>query len=93
VRVSERGNDRKTTPTSTRDSHGSGTSRHNLSTLRAAVENDFDRPTTAATLPLHRNTLANRIRQIERRTALDLRSMRGRGLAWLAVMGAQNDGM
>lgn len=53
-------------------------------TLDALVEHDFDRGATAAALPVHRNTLTNRLNRIRSVTGLDVDSADGRGLLWLA---------
>jgi aryl carrier-like protein len=39
---------------------------------------------TAAALPVHRNTLRDRIHRISELTGVDLDSVEGRGMAWLA---------
>jgi len=53
-------------------------------TLDALIEHDFDRGATAAALPVHRNTLSNRINRIRSVTGLDVDEVRGHGLVWLA---------
>jgi hypothetical protein len=53
-------------------------------TLDTLIEHDFDRAATAAALPVHRNTLTNRIARIREVTGLDVDSTEGRGLLWLA---------
>jgi hypothetical protein len=53
-------------------------------TLDALVEHDFDRGATATALPVHRNTLTNRLNRIRAVTGLDVDSADGRGLLWLA---------
>ena len=53
-------------------------------TLNVLVAHDFDRAPTAAALPVHRNTLRDRINRISEVTGVDLDSARGRSLAWLA---------
>jgi hypothetical protein len=53
-------------------------------TLEALIEHDFDRGATAAALPVHRNTLTNRLARIRAVTGLDADSAAGRGLLWLA---------
>jgi DNA-binding PucR family transcriptional regulator len=53
-------------------------------TLDTLIEHDFDRGATAAALPVHRNTLTNRIARIRAVTGLDVDSAEGRGLLWLA---------
>jgi hypothetical protein len=53
-------------------------------TLDTLIANDFDRGATAAALPVHRNTLGNRLARIRSITGLDADSAEGRGLLWLA---------
>jgi len=53
-------------------------------TLDALIEHDFDRGATATALPVHRNTLTNRLNRIYAVTGLDVDSSHGRGLLWLA---------
>ncbi len=53
-------------------------------TLDALIEHDFDRGATAAALPVHRNTLSNRINRIRAVTGLDVDQAEGHGLVWLA---------
>jgi PucR-like helix-turn-helix protein len=53
-------------------------------TLDALIEHDFDRGATATALPVHRNTLTNRLNRIRAVTGLDVESSDGRGLLWLA---------
>jgi hypothetical protein len=53
-------------------------------TLDLLVEHSFERARTAAALPVHRNTLRDRINRISELTSVDLDSAYGRGLAWLA---------
>jgi hypothetical protein len=53
-------------------------------TLDALIEHDFDRGATATALPVHRNTLTNRLNRIHAVTGLDVDSSDGRGLLWLA---------
>jgi hypothetical protein len=53
-------------------------------TLDSLVEHDFDRGATAAALPVHRNTLTNRLRRIRAITGLDVDRPDGRALVWLA---------
>jgi hypothetical protein len=55
-----------------------------IRTLDALIEHDFDRGATAAALPVHRNTLTNRLHRIRELTGLDVDSADGRGLVWLA---------
>jgi PucR C-terminal helix-turn-helix domain len=53
-------------------------------TLDLLVENSFERAPTAAALPVHRNTLRDRIFRISEITGVDLDGAYGRGIAWLA---------
>jgi len=53
-------------------------------TLESLIEHDFDRGATAAALPVHRNTLTNRLRRIRAITGLDVDAPDGRALVWLA---------
>jgi hypothetical protein len=53
-------------------------------TLDVLVEHNFERARSAAALPVHRNTLRDRINRISEITGVDLGSAPGRGLAWLA---------
>jgi hypothetical protein len=53
-------------------------------TLDLLVEHCFERGATAAALPVHRNTLRDRISRISEITGIDLDHVDGRGLAWLA---------
>jgi len=53
-------------------------------TLDVLIEHNFERARTAAALPVHRNTLRDRINRISGITGVNLDSARGRGLAWLA---------
>ena len=53
-------------------------------TLDLLIEHDFDRGATAAALPVHRNTLTNRLNRIHAITGLDVDRAHGRGLIWLA---------
>jgi PucR-like helix-turn-helix protein len=53
-------------------------------TLDVLVEHSFERGRAAAALPVHRNTLRDRVARIAEITGLDLDSAEGRGLAWLA---------
>ncbi|MEA2332941.1 MAG: hypothetical protein QOH58_3079 [Thermoleophilaceae bacterium] len=55
-------------------------------TLDSLVEHDFDRGATAASLPVHRNTLTNRLGRIRAITGLDVDTAEGRALLWLASM-------
>src|SRR5690606_41764676 len=56
-------------------------------TVELLARHGFERGATAAALPVHRNTLAQRIARIEQLTGLDLDDPADRGLAWLAVRG------
>ncbi len=58
-------------------------------TLDALIEHDFDRGATATALPVHRNTLTNRLNRIRAVTGLDVDSSDGRGLLWLAWLEAR----
>ncbi|HEU0023368.1 MAG TPA: helix-turn-helix domain-containing protein, partial [Thermoleophilaceae bacterium] len=53
-------------------------------TLDTLIAHDFDRGATAAALPVHRNTLSNRLNRIRSITGLDVDRAEGRGLVWLA---------
>jgi hypothetical protein len=53
-------------------------------TLDLLIENGFDRSATAAALPVHRNTLTNRLARIAALTGVDVDCVGGRELAWLA---------
>ena len=53
-------------------------------TLNELIKNDFEKGRVAAALPVHRNTLRDRIARISELTGVDLESAEGRGLAWLA---------
>jgi hypothetical protein len=53
-------------------------------TLDLLVQNSFERGATAAALPVHRNTLRDRVYRISEITGVDLNCAQGRGLAWLA---------
>jgi PucR C-terminal helix-turn-helix domain len=63
-------------------------------TLDSLIEHDFDRGATAAALPVHRNTLTNRLRRIRAITGLDVDRPDGRALVWLAWIerGGQSSG-
>jgi hypothetical protein len=63
-------------------------------TLESLIEHDFDRGATAAALPVHRNTLTNRLRRIRAITGLDIDRPDGRALVWLAWLerGGQSSG-
>ncbi len=53
-------------------------------TLDALVEHDFDRGRTAAALPVHRNTLTNRLRRVATLTGVDVDGAEGQAVVWLA---------
>ncbi|MDO8212371.1 CdaR family transcriptional regulator [Conexibacter sp. CPCC 206217] len=53
-------------------------------TLRALAASGFERSAAAAALPVHRNTLLQRVARIEQLTALDLDDPADRGTIWLA---------
>jgi hypothetical protein len=55
-------------------------------TLALLAANGFERAATAAALPVHRNTLAQRVARIEQLTGLDLDDPRDRGTVWLATL-------
>jgi PucR C-terminal helix-turn-helix domain len=59
-------------------------------TLDLLVEHSFERARTAAALPVHRNTLRDRINRISELTGIDLDAAEGRGLAWLAWLQRQD---
>jgi hypothetical protein len=61
-------------------------------TLDVLVEHDFEKGRVAAALPVHRNTLRDRISRISELTGVDLERADGRGLAWLAWL-ARRDSM
>lgn len=56
-----------------------------VATLRALVERDFDRSAAARALPVHRNTLMQRVQRIETVTGLDLRRTQDQVLVTLAL--------
>jgi len=56
-----------------------------LRTLRAFVAHHYDRAATSEALHVHRNTLAYRLRRIERLTGLDLATARDLASAYLAL--------
>ncbi len=61
--------------------------RHDLvDTLALLAANGFERSATAAALPVHRNTLLQRVARIEELTGLDLDAPRDRGTVWLAAL-------
>jgi PucR C-terminal helix-turn-helix domain len=53
-------------------------------TLDLLVEHSFERAPTAAALPVHRNTLRDRVARISEITGVELDGAYGRGIAWLA---------
>jgi PucR C-terminal helix-turn-helix domain len=53
-------------------------------TLDQLIKDNFEKGRVAAALPVHRNTLRDRIARISKLTGVDLESAEGRGLAWLA---------
>ena len=53
-------------------------------TLDSLIQNNFEKGRVAAALPVHRNTLRDRIARISEITGVDLERSEGRGLAWLA---------
>jgi PucR C-terminal helix-turn-helix domain len=53
-------------------------------TLDVLVEHDFEKGRVAAALPVHRNTLRDRVARISELTGVDLERADGRGMAWLA---------
>ncbi len=53
-------------------------------TLDELIKNNFEKGRVAAALPVHRNTLRDRIARIAELTGVDLETSEGRGLAWLA---------
>ena len=55
-------------------------------TLALLAANGFERAATAAALPIHRNTLLQRVARIEQLTGLDLDDPRDRGTVWLACL-------
>jgi hypothetical protein len=55
-------------------------------TLRILSAHGCDVTATAAAIPVHRNTLMNRVKRIEKLTGLDLRDQQNRSLVMLAVM-------
>ena len=54
-------------------------------TLRCLAASGFDSAAAAAALPVHRNTLLNRVARIEKLTGLSLKDQRDRTLVLLAV--------
>ncbi len=59
-----------------------------VETLELLAANGFERAATAAALPVHRNTLLQRVARIEELTGLDLDDPDDRGAAWLAARAA-----
>jgi hypothetical protein len=55
-----------------------------VSTLNSLIKNNFEKGRVAAALPVHRNTLRDRIARISELTGVDLERVEGRGVAWLA---------
>lgn len=53
-------------------------------TLDALIEHEFERGATAAAIPVHRNTLRDRLKRITELTGVDLETAEGRAVAWLA---------
>lgn len=53
-------------------------------TLNELIKNNFEKGRVAAVLPVHRNTLRDRIARISELTGVDLETAEGRGVAWLA---------
>ena len=53
-------------------------------TLDELIKSNFEKGRVAAGLPVHRNTLRDRIARIAELTGVDLETTEGRGLAWLA---------
>jgi hypothetical protein len=53
-------------------------------TLDQLIKYNFEKGRVAAALPVHRNTLRDRIARISELTGVDLETTEGRGLAWLA---------
>jgi PucR C-terminal helix-turn-helix domain len=53
-------------------------------TLNELIKSNFEKGRVAAALPVHRNTLRDRIARISELTGVDLETAEGRGLAWLA---------
>jgi DNA-binding PucR family transcriptional regulator len=60
-------------------------------TLDTLIEHEFERAATAAAIPVHRNTLRDRLAKITELTGVDVDTSRGRALAWLAWLGRQLD--
>ncbi len=55
-------------------------------TLDVLIEHNFNRQTTAAALPVHRNTLRERLARISELVGIDLDCADHRGLVWLAKL-------
>ena len=53
-------------------------------TLDTLIEHDFERGSTAAALPVHRNTLRDRLRRIGDLTGVEFDTASGQAQAWLA---------
>ncbi len=60
-------------------------------TLDALVEHHFERAATAAAIPVHRNTLRDRLARITALTGVDLSSANGCALALLAWLASQGE--
>lgn len=58
-------------------------------TLDALIEHGFERAATAAAIPVHRNTLRDRLGRITALTGVDLSSAEGCSLALLAWLAAK----
>ncbi len=58
-------------------------------TLDALIEHEFERGATAAAIPVHRNTLRDRLKRITELTGIELETARGRTVAWLAWVEAR----
>jgi hypothetical protein len=61
-----------------------GLSEELAQTLDVLIRNGFDRGATAAALPVHRNTLRNRLHRIRDLTGVDVTELEGQTLATLA---------
>jgi hypothetical protein len=57
-----------------------------VNTLEVLVAQDFERAATARALPVHRNTLTQRIARIQELTQLDPEKTEDRGVLWLATL-------
>jgi DNA-binding PucR family transcriptional regulator len=53
-------------------------------TLEVLIEHEFERGATAAALPVHRNTLRDRLHRIGELTGVQFDTASGQALAWLA---------